>query len=133
MEYSVLYECFECEKIFAVSPQDDFDHEPSTRCCPICGTKGLAYRGPKNYRGPSIMTDNIGGVQGIQSQADGKYYDSKSAYYASLKEKGLEVVGDDAPQTHKPKVEEIDWKQAVAETLQQSKTKLSPTKKGKKR
>lgn len=131
MQYSVLYECFECDKILCVSPNDDFDHEPCSRFCPLCNTKGLAYRGPKNFKSPYVRSDNIGGIQGIQSQADGKYYDSKSAYEASLKAKGMVIVGDDVsiakPQ---PKTEEIDWKQAVSETLKTN--KFSPTKKGKK-
>lgn len=54
--------------------------------------------------------------------ADGKYYDSKTAYYASLKEQGLTVVGNDAPvEKATPKTEEINWNEAVAETIQQLK------------
>lgn len=129
MNYSTIYECFECEKTFFVGHDDDFDHEPSTRCCPFCKSKGLAYRGPKNYTPSYIQSDSLGGVQGLKSMADGKNYDSKSAYYASLKEKGYEVVGNDAPTTRgTTKTEAIDWKQALHETYQQ----LSPTKKGKK-
>lgn len=136
MNYSVVYECVDslpchkgCGKVFYVSSDDAFDHDPSTRCCPFCKAIGIAYRGPKNYVTPYVQSDNMGGVQGLKSMADGKMYDSKAAYYASLKEKGYEVVGNDAPTTRgTPKTEAIDWKQALHETYQQ----LSPTNKGKK-
>lgn len=128
MDYSVVYECvneeahYGCGKRFIIHPNDDFDHEPSTRHCPFCNNKGLAYRGPKDRQTPYVQSDNIGGVQGLQSMADGKYYDSKSSYYASLKEQGLTIVGDDVPTSRaQPKTEEIDWGQAVAETMQQLK------------
>lgn len=66
---------------------------------------------------------NNGDVNGIKSQADGKYYESKSEYYKSLKSRGLDIVGDDKSYSEPkaPKTKEIDWKQAVGETLQQLK------------
>lgn len=68
------------------------------------------------------------GVQGVFNPADGKMYDSKSAYYRAVKDKGLVVVGDDAPKVaNKPNVKPINWEKAVAETL-----KTTPLK-GKKR
>jgi len=49
-------------------------------------------------RGPQVITDSAGDtIHGIQSMADGKMYDSKSAYRKSLKEKGLVELGNDAP------------------------------------
>lgn len=49
-------------------------------------------------RGPQVISDYAGkDIHGIQSMADGKYYDSKSAYRKSLKEKGLVELGNDAP------------------------------------
>jgi hypothetical protein len=60
--------------------------------------------------------------------ADGKMYDSKSAYYKAVKSKGLEIVGNDAPvKPSAPKQQKIDWEKAVAESL-----KIHPLK-GKKR
>lgn len=48
---------------------------------------------------PNFITDQLD----IQSMADGRHYDSKQAYYASLKSKGYEIVGNDAPTTgHDP-------------------------------
>ena len=41
---------------------------------------------------PNIRTD---GMDPLQSMADGKHYDSKSAYYASIRRAGCEIVGDD--------------------------------------
>lgn len=51
---------------------------------------------------PYISGDYMGeGVNGLMSMADGKYYDSKSAYRRSLKEKGLIELGTDAPSAEK--------------------------------
>jgi hypothetical protein len=41
---------------------------------------------------PAIRTD---GMDAIRSMADGQFYDSKSAYYGSVKAAGCEIVGDD--------------------------------------
>lgn len=41
---------------------------------------------------PNIRTD---GMDAIRSMADGKLYDSRSGYYASLKARGMEIVGND--------------------------------------
>lgn len=52
----------------------------------------------KRGKAAYVQSDCMGeGVQGIQSMADGKRYDSKSAYRRSLKEKGLVELGNDAP------------------------------------
>ena len=42
---------------------------------------------------PFIRTD---GMDPIRSMADGRTYDSRSAYYASVRSAGCEIVGDDA-------------------------------------
>lgn len=71
------------------------------------------------YKAPKVMivSDDLG-MQGVLNPADGKKYDSKSAYYKSVKDQGLEIVGDDAPRERaKPKQNYIDWEQAVSETL----------------
>ena len=41
---------------------------------------------------PSIRPD---GMDALQSMADGQTYESRSAYYASVKQAGCEIVGDD--------------------------------------
>lgn len=41
---------------------------------------------------PYIRTD---GMDALRSMADGRMYDSKSAYYASVRAAGCEIVGDD--------------------------------------
>jgi hypothetical protein len=72
---------------------------------------------------PYVVSDSLG-VQGVVSQADGKLYDSKSSYYSSLKAQGMVVMGNDAPTTKAtPKTQEIDWKQAVAETIKSTPSK----------
>lgn len=46
-----------------------------------------------NYsNAPYVIEDSM---KAIESQADGKMYDSKSAYYRSLKNLGYEVVGNE--------------------------------------
>lgn len=63
------------------------------------------------------------GTQGILNHADGKRYDSRSAYYKALKQQGMVILGDDAPKTAaKPKESGIDWKKAVKETIDSYKT-----------
>jgi len=42
---------------------------------------------------PMIRPD---GMDPIRSQLDGRLYDSRSAYYASLRAAGAEIVGNDA-------------------------------------
>lgn len=81
-----------------------------------------------NIKSPSHYSsyDSMGGVNGILNPADGKRYDSRSAYISAVKAMGLEIIGDDAPKTvSKPKTKDIDWRPAVADTLK----KLKSTKK----
>lgn len=67
-----------------------------------------------------IISDDLG-INGVLNPADGKTYSSKSAYYAAIKSKGLEIMGNDAPtQRATPKTESINWEKAVAETLRTS-------------
>ena len=47
---------------------------------------------PRGDAAPSVRAD---GMDAIRSQADGKMYDSKSAYYGSVKRAGCEIVADD--------------------------------------
>lgn len=52
---------------------------------------------------PNFVRDDLG-FNGIQSQADGKRYDSRSGYYKSLKEQGAHIVEHKEPKPFKPKV-----------------------------
>lgn len=51
----------------------------------------------------NVISDTIAP---IKSMADGKMYDSKSRYYAEVKARGFEVVGNDIPM--KPRNREPD-------------------------
>lgn len=53
-----------------------------------------AMAGPRDPASPApmIRTD---GMEPIRSMADGRIYDGKSAYYASVRRAGCEIVGDD--------------------------------------
>lgn len=75
---------------------------------------GEGRRGPTHY----AASDNLG-VQGVFNPADGKTYDSRSAYYNAVKNKGLEIVGDQPQEPKTPKTKPINWEKAVSETLQQ--------------
>lgn len=67
-----------------------------------------------------VQSDYINGAGGyIQSQADGKIYDSKSAYYKSVKEAGCVVLGDDAPREAKKKDYNPDISKEFRQALQQ--------------
>lgn len=60
--------------------------------------KRVEYEKVETRKGPQVISDYAGkDINGIQSMADGKYYDSKSEYRRSLKEKGLVELGNDAP------------------------------------
>lgn len=59
------------------------------------------YAPPKasDLASPSLIRDH---VEPFQSMADGKYYDSKSAYRRTLSERGLVELGNDAQITAPP-------------------------------
>ena len=48
---------------------------------------------------PMILSDSLGGVNGVQSQADGQHYDSKSNLRRHYREAGVVEVGTDVPTT----------------------------------
>lgn len=52
----------------------------------------LGHFGVQASDAPFVRTD---GMDAVQSMADGRTYDSKSAYYASVRRAGCEIVGDD--------------------------------------
>lgn len=116
------------------------------RLCKYCGDLHQLDRWPHNCRdeefdlrsdlpAPYVVTDNLpGGIHGMRSMSDGKMYDSKSAYYASLKRSGHEIVGNDRsmrPETLREKViergpSEAEITQAVLDARDQCKA-LSDT------
>ena len=78
------------------------------RWCTICGgTLHDVDNWPDNCReetpiarsdlpAPAFILDGLpGGIHGMRSMADGKLYDSKAAYYASLREGGYEITAND--------------------------------------
>lgn len=48
---------------------------------------------------PMVISDSQGGVRGVQSQADGQHYDSKSNMRRHYREAGVIEVGSDVPKT----------------------------------
>lgn len=49
-----------------------------------------------DHPAPAIISDTLpGGIHGMLSHADGRIYDSKQAYYKSVRAAGCEIVADD--------------------------------------
>lgn len=66
---------------------------------------------------PLIISDDLG-KNGVLNHADGKKYDSKSAYYRAVRDAGCEVVGDDPMPVSTPsEPSESEIKRDVAQTL----------------
>lgn len=57
-------------------------------------------KGPFVPCAPRVVSDDLG-LNGIRNHADGRMYDSKSAYYSAVKAAGCEVVGNEK-MTHTP-------------------------------
>lgn len=73
-------------------------------------------------RGPNVISDSIGGVNGIRHMPSGKHLDSKSAHYKATKAAGLEHVGMETNFHAKPETVHRDYYghevKAAAEQLQ---------------
>lgn len=65
-------------------------------------------------------------MEPIQSMADGRFYDSRSAYYRSVKQAGCEIVGNDtAPLFREPEyVEAPGVEQAISDAIDQLEARL---------
>lgn len=62
----------------------------------------------KKYARPRWVTGVItDGMDALVSQADGKIYDSKSAYRRSLKENGCIEVGNDPAASRRQEMQEV--------------------------
>lgn len=83
----------------------------------------VAYEPVVRQRGPQVISDYTGGgIDGIKSMADGKYYDSKSAYRKELKRQGLVELGNDAPTKGKgpeAHISDKELKQDIAQAISQ--------------
>lgn len=71
---------------------------------------------------PMLQMDSIGD---LQSQADGKFYSSKSALRRGYKEAGVVEVGNDAPMTPRDNSKRIT-KAEVGEALRKVKSGYKP-------
>lgn len=88
------------------------------------GLIAKAYHEPAlKQAGPHVISDYTGGgIDGIKSMADGKYYDSKSAYRKELKRQGLVELGNDAPTKGKgpeARINDKELKQDIANAISQ--------------
>lgn len=76
---------------------------------------GGNYFEEEKSTGPTLISDTLpGGVNGMRSMTDGKQVDSKSAYYADLKARGLAV---EEPGIHhkKPERSTREYQQTAAD------------------
>lgn len=78
-----------------------------------CDGQWVENAAPRAATGMQIIPDTI---DSFKSMADGKYYDSKSAYRRELKARGYEEVGNErpAPREYEPPSAEADLQRAFA-------------------
>lgn len=108
-----IYKCNACNDYF--NPPDDYDDSPSTRQCLLCGQVGFVAYIRNLASIPAVRQD---GMNPTINPVNGKTYDSRSAYERAVKDAGCVIVGNDIPvKPSKPVTKDIDWKQAVADTL----------------
>lgn len=119
------FHCGNCGFAFEIKDGDDsYNDDPQTRDCPECkSAKGnIMYLGCSGVA-LQVIGDYINGAGGaLKSMADGKMYDSKSAYYKAVKAAGCEIMGNDAPREAKPmeyKINERELKSDIAQSIQQ--------------
>lgn len=78
------------------------------RLCKICGQWHALDAWPAEcfpkrsdtrsaFPTPMVNFDGLGGVRGIQSMVDGRFYDSKSTLRAHYRAAGVVEVGNDGP------------------------------------
>jgi hypothetical protein len=71
-----------------------------SRLCRVCSEFHPLEEWPQacaGHFGDRVQATNVrpDGMDAIRSMADGKMYDSRSGYYASVKRAGCEIVGND--------------------------------------
>lgn len=117
-----------CERYLGAAP---------IRHCQTCGGDHPLDRWPGNCMperdwnrselpSPRIISDTLpGDINGMRSMHDMKLYDSKSAYYRSLREGGCEIVGNDRREPRRERSDreiENDIAVDVKDALDQLKT-----------
>lgn len=65
----------------------------------------------------NVISDDLG-LKGVHNPADGKTYDSKSAYYKAVKNAGCQIVGNEQPSTKKREVQgDFDCRREVSQAI----------------
>ncbi len=91
---------------------------------PVEDRKAWAEANKKRKKGwkpskPMVISDDLG-KEGVLNHADGKMYDSKTAYEAAVKAAGCEIVGNDAPRKNETKeLSKNERKQDIANAMNQ--------------
>jgi hypothetical protein len=102
MSYKTNYHLIDWSKPLAVEPR---------RC----------ERGPRSSLPfPMVLSDTM---EPVQSQLDGRIYDSKSAIRATYKNAGVIEVGTDSARFKKPKKKRPD-RQAIRDSIERAKARV---------
>lgn len=113
---------------------DDYLMGPKSgafRKCKSCGELHDVYSWPDNHMeeppqrselaAPYVISDNlevIGGLNGVQSMADGRFYTSKAKMRADYRARGVVEMGNDKPAPlRKPKPDRRKIKEAVQRAI----------------
>lgn len=68
----------------------------------------------------NVISDDLG-IKGVSNPVDGKLYDSKSAYYKTVRSAGCQIVGNDPIPTKKREmVGDFDCRREVAQAIEQT-------------
>ena len=59
---------------------------------------------------PMIISDSQGGIRGVQSMQDGKFYDSKSVMRQHYRDAGVIEVGNEQPKKETPRASDPEQK-----------------------
>ena len=70
-----------------------------------------------------IISDSL---PGVLNHADGRIYDSKSAYYAAVRAAGCEIVGNETLTPSPPADNAIDRKRDIATAIEQLEAGFRP-------
>ena len=98
-------ECVGCANVF----EERLEIWVKLSLCPECGELSkIVFLVP-----PMVMTNDS--CDPFRSEADGKYYTSKSKYRRSLKAHGMLEMGNERPK--KEKYKPCSWKKQINETL----------------
>jgi hypothetical protein len=75
--------------------------------------------GPINIGGVHVISDDLG-IKGVRNPNDGKFYDSKSQYYKSLKAQGCFITGNEEPPKERKQRGDFDCRKELAQAIDET-------------